>query len=711
MPLSDIWRKMEVSLNRRSLVRLPCLFFWTALVAAVVRGAPPSVPSKANFGTDNFSQTSPTLVNRGFHAYELGSDAGQRVGVQESSPSLLPKGHPAKPLQKEAAVFEEGEHTRALQLAQSQDFVLGKAEVSSHRRPPEMVSEPGQTPATQGQQQHVTWDPKEASSLPQQVNLSQVLIQNSPQLFLNWDQPAGGQQGRTTAGNGYDWRKHVHNQPGRKPRGAADVKELAVQRERQQALLIEVFALGRDIDNRQARLAEYQKARQQLQKLLVLQLELLEQLGNLDAQQHEDGAHVKQKESSAKLAADEHKCSLNNFPLADSFLQVKRYALSAPAPSRPLMPRPDFTNRLGDAVLQRAPALPTRQTIRQQLLQLSDQELNWLTSQRTAKAAELASPGHQVHSTATLEQALRVLPLPPHRDSRKEPPEELQSDNADQESHQSRKPGDMRAGGLLDPLPHGLARRSVPGELKDEKQQSEASRQQPYAARADAAGKTPQQPQNSTIAEPRTQPRDVLESPHRVESARSRDETLLDQQYSNARAGFTESEENSEEKAAVSRFHQGAQETRREPLGELWAALHGEMIPSSLQAGEQPQSRPEPRSAVERPKTEPPESLSATVATKPGDRSLRVLRGWQEEQVVSLTRRLQKKHEEVLSQSSVLKKQQQTIRALYQHYLGLQLNGKRKQSSTSDIRREDQAVGPGGTQRPKVMAMQSKGFR
>ncbi|KYK70266.1 hypothetical protein TGPRC2_258618 [Toxoplasma gondii TgCatPRC2] len=120
----------------------------------------------------------------------------------------------------------------------------------------------GASTQTRDQIQHIVLNGPGATAVPQQLNLSQVLIQNSSQFFLNWESPRGqpGESGKNGANNNqqYDWKKHVHNQPRGGRVEAMSKRQQIAEQEQQQKLVAEVFLLGKEIDSRQQHLAEHQ---------------------------------------------------------------------------------------------------------------------------------------------------------------------------------------------------------------------------------------------------------------------------------------------------------------------------------------------------------------------------------------------------------------------------------------------------------------------
>ncbi|CAI9149296.1 unnamed protein product [Rangifer tarandus platyrhynchus] len=201
---------------------------------------------------------------------------------------------------------------------------------------------PGSAPDVREQEQKVLWGGTGPDmQLPQRVNLSQVLIQNSAQLFFNQDKHQ--QRGNSTVkpnnesgGTGeYNWQQHVRGQPGRSD-GEEQQREQEAQQERlqqeQQRLLDELFALGREIDKGQRLLRRYQTLRQHLQMLhlqqdqLVQQLQLVKKQGKQKEQQ--ERMHQRQQQQNLSLVptseAGRATCAADNYPLFESFLQWNR---------------------------------------------------------------------------------------------------------------------------------------------------------------------------------------------------------------------------------------------------------------------------------------------------------------------------------------------------------------------------------------------------
>nr|CEL74465.1 TPA: hypothetical protein BN1205_075860 [Toxoplasma gondii VEG] len=226
---------------------------------------------------------------------------------------------------------------RGLQMVQKQTFGVDIAASSgdtAHLGP----TADGASTQTRDQIQHIVLNGPGATAVPQQLNLSQVLIQNSSQFFLNWESPRGqpGESGKNGANNNqqYDWKKHVHNQPRGGRVEAMSKRQQIAEQEQQQKLVAEVFLLGKEIDSRQQHLAEHQVLRQRLQDLLALQLELLKQLHRL---QQEPRAAQPQiiSQRMTSTTSSKHSCHLKDFPLADSFARVKqnsRLLLTGPIP-------------------------------------------------------------------------------------------------------------------------------------------------------------------------------------------------------------------------------------------------------------------------------------------------------------------------------------------------------------------------------------------
>ncbi|PFH33251.1 hypothetical protein BESB_084500 [Besnoitia besnoiti] len=188
------------------------------------------------------------------------------------------------------------------------------------------------------QSQQVFWNASGRTTTPQQVNLSQVLIQNAPQFFLNWDQPGGEKQdGSDKAKQQYDWRKHVQRRPSRSEAGAVSREQQLAERARERELLKDVFSLWLEVDSRQLRLTEQQKLRQQLQALVAKQFELLKQLYRLEHEYNSETPQASLQPRSSALIV-EGKCSLANTVIADSYAQVKQQSqlllnLTLPAPT------------------------------------------------------------------------------------------------------------------------------------------------------------------------------------------------------------------------------------------------------------------------------------------------------------------------------------------------------------------------------------------
>ncbi|PHJ17084.1 hypothetical protein CSUI_009100 [Cystoisospora suis] len=546
---------------------------------------------------------------------------------------------------------------------------------------------------------------------------------NSPQFFLNWDQPAESQPDRANGNNGYDWRKHVYNQPGRRQGGAADQKKLTAQRNRQQILLVEVCALGQRIDDRQGRLAEYQKVRQRLQNLLVLQLELLEQLANLDVKQSRESVQVDQKDSPTKLTPEEDKCSLDNFLLADSFLQLKRYKLSAPGANEPPTTGPVLANRPDNAGLRRAPAFPPGQIRGQALQELLGQERDGSLILKLGGAPNPAYRGHLPAEASAAdsiplfapEQLSRLLPSLPPRAYTSRAFETPQSEGAGQPSHQSGQL--VNLGG---PLLHGAILKSLPTGPPDGRHHRETERLQPDASGAEVEGNGSPQPQRKSTSVPETQRGQVTESWETGKSSEGHSGDRLPAHVANgAPAESAQFQSSGEGVRAVVSSALDPEVARPAPLGELWVALQGGLIPPSTEA-EEGQSLQEARTggigwqspsksgnaAEARPETEP-QRLSAAAAVEHGHRSLGVFRGREDYEAVTLLRRLQREREDLLAEKLQLKEQQQNIDQRSQRCLDPQSRGERKRSSNGDTKREDQAVGPKRARHPEVEAMRS----
>ncbi|CBZ53001.1 conserved hypothetical protein [Neospora caninum Liverpool] len=227
--------------------------------------------------------------------------------------------------------------SRGLQMVQSQTLGVDIATSSGEAVHQGLTANRANNQA-RAQSQHVVLNGSGTGAVPQQLNLSQVLIQNSSQFFLNWEQPRGQQGGSGTssanADQQYDWKKHVQHQPGRGRREALSKQQQITEQKQQQKLLAEVFLLGKEVDSRQQHLAEQQKLRQQLQTLVAMQLELLKQLRRLEQEQQGDG-HQSVSQRVASSSSPDSACYLKDFPLADSFAQVKRQSqllLAAPLP-------------------------------------------------------------------------------------------------------------------------------------------------------------------------------------------------------------------------------------------------------------------------------------------------------------------------------------------------------------------------------------------